>query len=383
MSSIFQHISRALERWVELCTGREQGEGLDEEHYRQGILAITSLFWLLTVIALTIISPLILDMTPEGSFAATLLFVATGVSVLVSMLVLRHLDNRLLALHLLLLVYTGAFAIACIYFGGTRSPTYALLLLAPVMAGIVGSMSATVFWGGLVLLIWVTILALERIGIQFQQIILPQNYNIAITIAYGAMGVGITSVIMVYAEMNKQLRTRLKKTNEELGFLSSHDDLTGLHNRRFYDQGITRSIERARELGKPLGLVMIDLDGFKRVNDTYGHGVGDILLTQLGIRLRHQMRETDLIARLGGDEFALILEDVHSAKEVQGIAEKILVAIEEPVLVRGKHLALKASCGIALYPDHGANQKAIEEAADKAMYSAKHSTGSMALSAVN
>ena len=120
---------------------------------------------MLTVIALTIISPLVLDMTPEGSFAATLLFVATGVSVLASMLVLRHLDNRILALH--------------------------MLLLAPVMAGIVGSMSATAFWGCLVLLIWVVIMALERIGIQFTQIIAPQNYNIAITIAYAAIGVAL------------------------------------------------------------------------------------------------------------------------------------------------------------------------------------------------
>jgi diguanylate cyclase (GGDEF)-like protein len=383
MSIIFQHINRALERWVELCTGLKQGEILDEEHYRQRVLAITSLFWLLTVIALTIISPRVIDMTPEGAFAATLLFVATGASVLASMLVLRHLDNRILALHMLLLVYTGAFTTACVYFGGTRSPTFALLLLAPVMAGIVGSMSATAFWGCLVLLIWFTIMTLERIGVQFQQIIAPQNYNVAITIAHGAMGVAITSVIMSYAEMNKRLRITLKKANQELSILSSHDDLTGLYNRRFYDQGMARSLERAHELGKPLGLIMFDLDDFKRVNDTYGHGVGDVLLTELGKRLRQQMRQTDLVARLGGDEFAVVLEDVDTAEEVQEIAKKILVAVQEPVTVRGKQLALMASHGIALYPDHGGSQIAIEEQADQAMYRAKHSTGPIALQAIN
>ena len=372
MSIVYQYIRRGLERWVALCTGREQNEILDEEHYRQGILATTSLFWLLTVIALTFISPRVIDMTPEGSFAATLLFVATGFSVLASMLVLRHLGNRILALHLLLVVYTGAFTLACVYFGGTRSPTYALLLLAPVMAGIAGSMTATVFWSGLVLLIWIFILALERFGVEFRQIIAPQNYNIAITIAYAAMGVAVTSVIMVYAEMNKQLRITLKEANEELGILSSHDDLTGLHNRRSYSQGMARSLERARELGKPLGLIMLDLDHFKRINDTHGHGVGDILLTRLGGRLQQQMRETDLIARLGGDEFAIVLEDVHDAAEVRAIAEKVLVTVREPVEVRGEQLALEASYGIALYPDHGDSQEAIEERADKSMYSAKH-----------
>jgi diguanylate cyclase (GGDEF)-like protein len=379
MSIVLHYINRALEAWIGLCTGGREQTALDEEHYRQRILAITSLFLLVTVIALTIILPLVLDMSPEGTFAANLLLVATGTSVLISMLVLRHLDNRILAMHLLLLAYTSAFTVACVYFGGTRSPTYAMLLLAPVMAGVIGSMSATVFWGSLVMLTWVTILLLERVGVQFEQIIAPQNYNVAIAVAYAAMGVSVSSVIMVYAEINKRLRTTLKKANEELGFLSSHDDLTGLYNRRFYDQGMARSLERADELGKTLGLIMIDLDDFKRINDTYGHGVGDILLAQLGRRLRHEVRESDLVARLGGDEFALVLEDVHSIEEVQLIAEKLLQAVREPVLVRGRHLALSASYGVALYPHHGDSQQAIEESADKAMYSAKHSAKPVAL----
>lgn len=373
MSLIFKQINRALGWWVELCTGREQSLSLDEEHYRQRILAITSLFWLLTVVALVIIVPQIIDMSPDGSFAARLLFVATSLGVLASMLVLRHLDNRFLALHMLLLIYTSAFTAACVYFGGTRSPTYALLLLAPVMAGIAGSVKATVFWGMLVLLIMTTLLALERLGVQFQQIIQPQNYNLAITSAYVAMGVAVTSIIMAYAEMNKGLRTTLKRANEELAFLSSHDDLTGLYNRRFYDQRMARSLDRARDTNTALGLIIIDLDDFKGINDTHGHGVGDVMLAGLGQRLRHRVRETDLIARLGGDEFAVILEDVRHAGEVRAIAEKIVSAVEEPVRVRGRELSLRASYGIALFPDDGKLQQQIEEAADRAMYSAKPS----------
>ena len=104
MSLILKQINRALGWWVELCTGRKQSLSLDEEHYRQRILAITSLFWLLTVVALVIIVPQIIDMSPDGSFAARLLFVATSLGVLASMLVLRHMDNRFLALHMLLLI---------------------------------------------------------------------------------------------------------------------------------------------------------------------------------------------------------------------------------------------------------------------------------------
>lgn len=378
MSKILQPLNRAIEQWVQLCTGRRERDGLDEEHYRQRILVITSLLWLLIVIALTIISPMLLDMTPEGSLAATALFVTTGFSVLVSMLVLRHLDNRILALHMLLLVYTGAFAIACIYFGGTRSPTYALLIIAPVMAAIVGSVKATAFWSVLVALIWMTILSLERMGMQFEQIIAPQNYNVAITLAYGGMGLGVVSIIMAYAEMNMQLRNTLKKANEELGYLSSHDDLTGLYNRRAYDERMARALERAVEQRQPLGLIMFDLDEFKAINDTYGHGVGDKLLTELGKRLRQHVRETDLIARLGGDEFAIVLENVHNLDEVQMIAEKVAATVRMPVALRKQSLALRASCGIALFPDHGSSQKQIEEQADVAMYQAKQAGKSVA-----
>jgi diguanylate cyclase (GGDEF)-like protein len=371
MSRIYNLPTRLINWWVKLCTGRETQNSLDEEHYRQQILVITSLFWLLTVLALTAITPLILKMTPEGRLAASALFVATGISVLASMLVLRLLDNRLMALHMLLLVYTGAFAAGCLYFGGTRSPTYALLILAPVMAGIVGSVAATVFWGLVVLSIWITLLALERFGVQFQQIILPQNYNVAITIAYTGMGVAVCSIIMIYAEMNKNLRHSLQRTNRELDYLSFHDDLTGLHNRRAYNDRMERSMDRAAALSQPLGLIIFDLDDFKTINDSWGHGVGDSVLAALGERLRAELRETDFAARLGGDEFAVILENVGSPDELTAMAEKVAAIVRQPAIIRRHVLTVETSCGFAMFPEHGSTRKALEEKADRAMYLAK------------
>ena len=371
MSRIYSLPARLMNWWVRLCTGREVQNALDEEHYRQQILVITSLFWLLTVLALTAITPMLLNMTPEGRLASSALFIVTGISVLASMLVLRLFDNRLLALHMLLLVYTGAFAVGCVYFGGTRSPTYALLILAPVMAGIVGSVAATVFWGSLVMAIWVTFLALERIGVEFQQIIKPQNYNVAITLAYTGMGVAVSSIIMIYAEMNKSLRNSLKQTNRELDFLSFHDDLTGLHNRRAYADRMGRSLDRAATLSQPLGLIIFDLDDFKTINDTWGHAVGDSVLADLGERLRTELRETDFAARLGGDEFAVILENVGSLDEVTTIAEKVVAIVAQPAIIRRHQHTVRASCGVALFPEHGSTRKALEEKADRAMYLAK------------
>lgn len=370
---------RLINRWVKLCTGREMRAALDEEQYRQQILVITGLFWLLTVAAVTAAIPLLMDMTPRGEIAATGLLLSTSLSVLASVLILRLLGNRILALHTLLLVYTAAFTIACVYFGGTRSPTYALLILTPVLAGIAGSVWASLFWGSLVMLVWVTLLVVERLGMQFEQIIQPQNYNMAIAVAYVAMGVAVNSIIMVYAEMNKALRTTLKAANRELGFLSSHDDLTGLRNRRFYDERLARSLERAEETSSKLALIVCDLNGFKMINDTYGHGVGDMVLASLGERLQSRIRESDLVARLGGDEFAVLLENAAGTGAAEEVARKLTEAVAEPITVRRTELSVTASCGVALYPEHGTSPIELQETADRAMYRAKQRGSSIAV----
>ncbi|RLQ21133.1 diguanylate cyclase [Seongchinamella sediminis] len=381
MNNVLHLMARLQEGWIALCTGRDSLHPLDEEHYRQRILAIGSFFWLLTVVIVTVITPLAIELSPEGRLAATSLFVISGLSVLASILILRYLNSRIAALHMLLLVYTGVFAVACAYFGGTRSPTYALLIMAPVMASIVGGTAAGIFWTGLVLLIWAVILGLERLGMQFQQIIVPQNYNFAITLAYGAMGLAVVSIIMVYAEMNRRLRQALQSANSELDYLSTHDDLTGLYNRRFYEQRMAKSLQRARSQGRAVGLLIFDLDDFKQINDTHGHGMGDALLKKLGERLQSQVRETDLIARLGGDEFVVLMEDLRSPEDLPLIAAKLVAAVEQPVKLRDQLMVLSASCGVAVYPQDGSSQTELEEKADKAMYRAKH-RGATALQTV-
>ena len=155
MQRLLHKLAAVREWWIGVCTGRDPLRPLDEENYRQRILAITSFFWLLTVVALTVLSSFVIEMSPEGRSAATALFVTTGFAVLTTVLILRYLHNRLAAMHILLLAFTSAFTVACVFFGGTGSPTYALLILAPVMAAIVGSIWAALFWTSLVILIWV------------------------------------------------------------------------------------------------------------------------------------------------------------------------------------------------------------------------------------
>lgn len=357
--------------WFRVCTGHTTYSPLDEELYRQRLLVMTSFFWLLNVGLLTIATPLLIDFTPEGRLAAQVLFVVAALGVLISILALRHLKSRVLALNVLLVILTGAFSSACFIFGGSLSPTFILMLLVPVAAAIAGSVYLTVSWTAVVLVFWSTVVVAERSGIVFLQIIKPENHSAGMTTAYAALALSVVTVILVYAEMNKRLRTSLQASNIELAHLSAHDQLTGLPNRRFYDKRVTQALHRAAERNELMGLLFIDLNDFKQINDTYGHGAGDKLLVTVAQRLQSSLRETDLIARMGGDEFAVVLEDIRSTDELTRIAHKLSQAVEQPVSVRQLELKFGASIGLAIFPIDGRQKQELEEQADKAMYYAK------------
>jgi diguanylate cyclase (GGDEF)-like protein len=120
-----------------------------------------------------------------------------------------------------------------------------------------------------------------------------------------------------------------------------------------------------------VGLLFIDLDGFKEVNDTLGHAAGDELLKQIAQRLRKVIRGVDIIARLGGDEFIVGILDAGNAEQVTLVADKLLKAISQPALIAGREVSISGSVGVCAYPDQGPNAQALLKCADAAMYAAK------------
>ena len=131
-----------------------------------------------------------------------------------------------------------------------------------------------------------------------------------------------------------------------------------------------------------MALLFLDLNDFKVINDTHGHGAGDKLLIAVAERIRATLRETDLVARLGGDEFAAVLEDLRSEEQVSRIAQKLSQAIEQPLSIRQLELRFSASIGIAMFPTDGRQKAELEELADKAMYYAKKRGISVAFSSL-
>ncbi len=167
----------------------------------------------------------------------------------------------------------------------------------------------------------------------------------------------------------------LKDTQRKLEHLAHIDALTGLPNRRLFADRIERALHRARRSDLAFGLLFLDLDGFKYVNDTYGHDIGDQLLRQAAVRLSRCVRTSDSLCRHGGDEFTIILEDAFRPEHAVTVAQRILQAFETPFVIDGKSMLVGTSIGIALFPTDGTDGAALIKLADGAMYSAKNAGG--------
>ncbi len=165
---------------------------------------------------------------------------------------------------------------------------------------------------------------------------------------------------------------RLRSRNEVLRQQAEADALTGLPNRATFTQRLQQAVERAAERGGMLGLMFVDADRFKAINDTYGHAVGDRVLVEIGQRLQRALRESDLVARLGGDEFAVLLEPLSEPADAALVARKIEAQMERPLpLETGPAIVPRVSIGLAFYPGDGADAAALLQRADQLMYDVK------------
>jgi diguanylate cyclase len=192
-----------------------------------------------------------------------------------------------------------------------------------------------------------------------------------------AIGEGADDVILRSrlnaAELLRILRhaTLRRATGNQLALQAKQDPLTGLGNRACLEEELDRLLLRGRRTQTGFALLYIDLDYFKQINDSFGHGLGDLLLAVIANRLRRTMRQDDLIARIGGDEFVALLNDLHDPNDAALIASKIIHALSEPITLNSHHLLISASVGIATYPEHGENAAELLNHADQALYKAK------------
>ncbi len=153
---------------------------------------------------------------------------------------------------------------------------------------------------------------------------------------------------------------------------SEFDQLTEIQNRFSFDRQLERMIERACRDAGNFGLIFIDLDDFKQVNDLYGHQAGDVYLQEIAQRFKRQLRPSDTLARMGGDEFAVLLGDVRNYEDVAEVSARLQGSFEEPIVVGGERVSGSASFGMAVYPTDASGKDGLLSAADSAMYAAKN-----------
>jgi diguanylate cyclase (GGDEF)-like protein/PAS domain S-box-containing protein len=196
---------------------------------------------------------------------------------------------------------------------------------------------------------------------------------------------GSVRLIRVHGQRNKEAEdgyivwsgtlqdvTERQAAEDKLNYLANYDALTGLPNRHLFQNRLHHAIQHAQQHGTKLGLLFLDLDHFKGINDALGHSVGDEVLKLAAMRLRQTIRESDTVARLGGDEFTIILEHISDHPDVSVVAQRIVHALSESFTLAGERdLSTSCSVGITLYPDDGCDVTTLLKNADAAMYRSK------------
>jgi diguanylate cyclase (GGDEF)-like protein/PAS domain S-box-containing protein len=184
---------------------------------------------------------------------------------------------------------------------------------------------------------------------------------------------GIDAYVIFDIDITQTIESEIKlqKQSEQLHHQAHHDTLTDLPNRTLFKDRLSQAIISAKRNQRAFALLFIDLDQFKKINDSLGHHIGDEVLIEASRRLKANLREEDTLARLGGDEFTIILKDIKNLQDISHISQKIVQAIKEPIEINGHTLYVSTSIGISLYPQDSLSAHDLIKYADTAMYKAK------------
>lgn len=209
----------------------------------------------------------------------------------------------------------------------------------------------------------------------------PNENEETITDAHGEQHIVVTRKRMIHLD-TKHGRTplivavlsdvtRFREAEARADYLAGHDTLTGLPNRSRFDQRLGQALEDMRRQSHAVSLLLLDLDGFKPVNDRFGHMVGDDVLRIVGKRLSGLLRSTDVVARFGGDEFCIIQTGIQGAEDALTLARRVVGAIGQPIAIDPEPLAVSASIGVAIAPEDADDPELLLECADQALYAVK------------
>lgn len=271
------------------------------------------------------------------------------------------------------LVFMGIFVGIAVSGGVGSSPASQLLVIPAMMAYFFGGIR----WGNIVSLatfsLMLLMLALGAMGLQAPQTLDPNIHRLSSVLVVCVGFFAVLGMVFIYELTTRTLTEERDEEHSKVLHMAQTDPLTELNNRRSFDETLIARMQdyKTHKREDVFVLCYMDLDGFKPINDRYGHDAGDEVLKALSMRLRNILRDSDSIARHGGDEFMLMLDPVPDRKALQTMAVRILRTIEQPIKTADATVDVSASMGFAFYPDHAGSVNELKQAADAAMYEAK------------
>lgn len=232
------------------------------------------------------------------------------------------------------------------------------------------------------------------VGLYLCVVAIRRGLNLAVPLTFALMVPTVSAIVQGLLMLNSSHVSVLEMQMAQLGYVvhvlvfslclaaqlkieiesriqALHDSLTGLPGPLLLRERFEQAYEVSQRQGWKLGVLFIDLDGFKAVNDERGHHVGDALLVQVAKRLEDSLRDSDTAARLGGDEFVVLLSEVKQFSAISAVANKLVVAVAEPYVIAGEKICISASIGVAVCPDEGSSLPELLQSTDSAMYRVK------------
>lgn len=274
------------------------------------------------------------------------------------------------------IAFLGIVGVSALITLGLAGNGVAWLLFVNVLVATIYPPRTTTIVG----IVSLAILVIVGIGIITGKIRPPINANdyvIQIS-SWATVWVGLAVVffttfrsIGILQQATRHLLEEIQKQQEQIAYLANHDQLTGLPLMRLARDRLEVASNHAKRNNKKVAVLFIDLDGFKRINDTFGHDSGDYFLQQTAQRIRQTIRSNDTIARISGDEFLVILGDVSEVQLISNVAFKIASTLSNPIIQGSKIMAAGASIGIAIFPDDATDLDTLKRLADEAMYKVK------------
>lgn len=355
-------------------------EDLLDDNFSRGFSIIYITVCIFTAL-LSVVSVFFLSFSPLTPDQLHNVYIIAGLTILayvIGLYVLRSGGHLVVAINLYsVTIYINIITIVCITGGFSESPQVILLLFIPLWSFVMLDYIYGVLASVAVAIAVITLCVLEVQGVEFPQYILLGTQPYMRLQAWIGLLVIITCCLYVYAHNFNALNERLNAERSRLAYQAVHDPLTGLSNRTLFYKRARAAIEHIVDGQLKMGIIYIDVDEFKPINDELGHEVGDKVLVIIGQRLKEAVRSSDTVSRLGGDEFGIVLHGLANKDAAQVIAEKIVRSIARPIATQGHELKVGASLGIVVSSNNGIKVDDLVRQADNAMYKAKRNQESI------